>query len=187
MNDAIRDHLNFGEKIKRLRLSKNLRLTDLSEMTGFSVSLLSQLENNKTTPSVVTLYQLSHALDQPIGAFFEDIGTQDDFVVRRSERKKMLLDDGRIEFELLSSNLKNKKMEALIIHQQPGCISEVKTHSGEEIGLVIKGRIRVTLSGKPHDLEEGDSIYFSSMIPHRIEVLGDEEILLFWVMTPPNF
>ena len=187
MNADLRTQLNIGEKIRRLRQAKGLRLSDLAKMTNFSVSLLSQLENNKTSPSVATLYQLSNALEQPIGVFFENIDNYGDFVVRKDQRKKMILDDGQVEFELLSNDLQNKKMEALIIHQKPGGISYEKTHTGEEIGLVVKGRIRVTIAGEPHILDEGDSIYFSSMTPHQIETIGDEEALLFWVMTPPNF
>ena len=109
------------------------------------------------------------------------------YLVKGAERKKMAIEVDRTHFELLSPNLKNKKMEALVIRMEKGGISGEKTHIGEEVGLVIKGKIRVSLQGKDHIMEEGDSIYFPSTLPHRIENMGDSEAVLFWVMTPPSF
>ena len=78
-------------------------------------------------------------------------------------------------------------MEALVVRLKKGHTSPEKTHVGEEIGLVVKGKICVTLDGVQHILKEGDSIYFSATIPHMIENIADSEAVLFWVMTPPNF
>ena len=187
METDLRKKLNFGEKIKRFRRDKGLRLTDVAEMTGLSKSFLSQIENNKISPSVETLYRLSTAFERPIGYFFEDLEEDTDFLVRKGQRKKMEIDVDRTHFELLSANLKNKKMEALIIRLDKGGGSGEKTHVGEEVGLVVKGRLCVFLQGKEYVMEEGDSIYFPSTLPHRIENIGDSEALLFWVLTPPSF
>jgi len=187
MDKELRESLNLGKKIKRIRQDKGMRLSDLATMTEYSISFLSQLENNKISPSVVTLYRLSSAFERPIGYFFEDFEGPDSYSVRRDERKKMLLDDGEIQVELLSPNLKDKKMEALIIRIEKGHVSGEKTHIGEEVGLVVKGKICVSLEGNDNILEQGDSIYFPATIPHRIENIGDSEAVLYWVMTPPNF
>lgn len=183
----LRKKLKFGEKVKRFRQDKGLRLTDVAEMTGLSKSFLSQIENNKISPSVETLYRLSTAFERPIGYFFEDSEEETNFLVKKDRRKKMAIGVDRTHFELLSPNLKNKKMEALVIRMEEGGISGEKTHAGEEVGLVVKGRIRVCVQGKEHIMEEGDSIYFPSTLPHRIENIGDSEAVLFWVMTPPSF
>ena len=72
MDRELRESLNLGEKIKRIRHDKGLRLSDLATLTECSISFLSQLENNKISPSVVTLYRLSEAFGRPIGYFFEN-------------------------------------------------------------------------------------------------------------------
>lgn len=187
MEDDFRKKLNFGHKIKRFRRDKGLRLADVAEMTGLSKSFLSQIENNKISPSVETLYKLSTAFERPIGYFFEDFEENTNFLVKKDQRKKIMIEVDLTHFELLSPNLRNKKMEGLIIRMEEGGVSGEKTHVGEEVGLVIKGKICVSLEGKEHIMEEGDSIYFPSTIPHRIENIGDSEAVLFWVMTPPSF
>jgi transcriptional regulator with XRE-family HTH domain len=187
MSSDSRKRFNFGDKVRQIRLQMGLRLTDLAEKSGYSISLLSQLENNKISPSIETLYKLSNIFGRPIGYFFEDFEGNGDLVVKRGQRKKMLLDDGESQFELLSSNLQNKSMEALVIRLKRGHTSPEKTHVGEEVGLVVKGKICVTLGGVKHILEEGDSIYYSATIPHMIGNIADSEVVLFWVMTPPNF
>lgn len=187
MHGASKHRFNFGEKIKGIRLQMGMRLSDLAGKAGYSISYLSQLENNKIAPSIESLYKLSSVFGRPIGYFFDHFGNQEDFVVKKHDRKKMLLDDGQIQFDLLSSNLQKKAMEALVIRMKKGHTSPEKTHVGEEVGLVIEGKICVTLAGVEHTLEEGDSIYYSAAIPHMIKNTGDSEAVLFWVMTPPNF
>ncbi|MBW1713317.1 MAG: cupin domain-containing protein, partial [Deltaproteobacteria bacterium] len=166
-DEELRNHFNFGAKIRRFRQEKGLRLSDLAQETGLSISLLSQLENNKVSPSVVTLYRLSNVFERPMGVFFDDVDSRDSFAVRRDERKIMFLEDDHAQFELLSPDLQNKKMEALVIRLGPGHVSREKTHPGEEVGLVLKGRVSVTLSGQGYILEEGDSIYYPSSVPHQ--------------------
>jgi transcriptional regulator with XRE-family HTH domain len=182
-----KNRFSFGEKIKGIRLQMGMRLSDLARKAGYSISYLSQLENNKIAPSVESLYKLSSVFGRPVGYFFDNFGNHADFVVKKHNRKKMLLDDGQIQFELLSSNLQKKSMEALVVRMKKGHTSPEKTHVGEEVGLVIKGRICVTLAGIEHMLEEGDSIYYSATTPHVIKNTGNSEAVLFWVMTPPNF
>ena len=187
MDINLRQKFDFGGKIRRFRKDKGLRLVELAEMTQLSKSLLSQIENHKISPSVETLYRLSTALERPIGYFFEDFQKNSDVLVKMTQRKKMQVDTDRTQFELLSPDLKNKKMEALFIRMKKGGLSEEKIHDGEEVGLVVKGTICVTLEGKRYIMEKGDSIYFQSSVPHRIENIGDSEANLFWVMTPPSF
>jgi transcriptional regulator with XRE-family HTH domain len=182
-----KEMINFGGRIKKIRLGMGMRLADLAEKSGYSISFLSQIENDKISPSIETLYRLSGILERPIGYFFEDTENHGAFVVRKKERKRMTLEGGDIEFELLSSNLQKKSMEALVIKIKKDHLSPEKIHNGEEVGLVIKGKINVRLDGVDHILDEGDSIYFSSSIPHSIKNIGDSESILFWVMTPPNF
>lgn len=91
-------------------------------------------------------------------------------------------------YELLSPDL-NRKIEFLYITIKPGDYSskDLVTHEGEECGIVIKGRLMVKMKDKEYILEEGDSIYFDSTIPHKYINIGDEECISIWAMTPPSF
>ena len=64
---------------------------------------------------------------------------------------------------------------------------QVITHTGEECGFVLRGKMVVVLGDEEYELAEGDSIYFDSSIPHRFINRGEEKCVSIWAMTPPTF
>ncbi len=65
--------------------------------------------------------------------------------------------------------------------------AELISHEGEECGVVIKGTLRVISGDKIYDLNEGDSIYLDSTIPHKYINMGEELSVSVWAMVPPSF
>jgi len=61
---------SIGEKLKKVRIQKNLTLKELGDRTGLSVSLLSQIEHGKVSPSLSTLMKLSKNLKISLKAIF---------------------------------------------------------------------------------------------------------------------
>ena len=59
-----------GERIKELRLESGKSLRGLAKIADISTTTLSDVENNKTNPSVVVLEKLAIALDVEVGVFF---------------------------------------------------------------------------------------------------------------------
>jgi quercetin dioxygenase-like cupin family protein len=56
-----------------------------------------------------------------------------------------------------------------------GHTSPLHTHPSEQVSIVLKGKMRVVNGdGESHVLGIGDSAYFASQEPHRIENAGDE-------------
>jgi len=179
--------LHFGQRIKQARLQKGLRLKDVARETGLSVSLISQVENNNTSPSLSTLVKLSNFLGLETGLFGEGaVANGEVKVCRKDNRKLWTSDDDRISYELLNPSLRNKKFE--VVYAKVDCFEESMekyTHEGVEFGLVIKGKIRVELGDNVYDLEEGDSIYFSSTVPHGVYGVDPEGSEIFWINAPP--
>lgn len=52
-----------GENVRRARLAKGLTQERLAELSGFTQQYVSELENGKQNPTVVTLYELGQQLD----------------------------------------------------------------------------------------------------------------------------
>ena len=48
------------------------------------------------------------------------------------------------------------------------------THAGEEGGVVVKGKIELTVGGETRVLGAGDAYYFKSSVPHRFRNIGRE-------------
>lgn len=181
--------INIGEKIKKLRKEKNMNIADLASMADLSTGLISQIERNLVTPSIVSLWKIAKSLDVSVGYFFEEETKKDiSPVVKKNNRKRIIASNNNAIYELLSVDL-NRSIEFLYITIKVGDYSskDFVTHEGEECGLVIKGKLMVKMENEEHILEEGDSIYFDSTIPHRYINIGDEVCESIWAMTPPSF
>ena len=79
-------NIDVGEKIRNLRKIKKLSIATLSENTGLSIGLISQIERNKVVPSIKAMWKIAKGLDVNIGYFFEE-DTDKDVIVRKSDRK----------------------------------------------------------------------------------------------------
>ncbi len=182
-------NVNIGIKVHELRKAKNLSISDLSKKSGVSTGLISQIERDKVVPSVVNLWKLAKALDTNIGYFFDEDLKEDKLIVRKDDRKKIIINRRKGIYELLSPDMKNRKIEFLMITTKSGeeDNSEMITHEGEECGLVLKGSLTIKLSSMEYVLNEGDSIYFESTIPHRYQNNSAEDCISVWAMTPPSF
>lgn len=183
------DSLHLGNKIKSVRLAKKLRLLDLAEMTGLSKSHISQIENEKISPSVSAVAKISKALGVSLSSFFEEVDVNTKYLVRSGERKEFIVSGSNIVYELLSSDLKGKLMEAAVIRFARGASTgeELYSYEGEQVGLLLKGKLEINLNGEKIVMEEGDSIYFKSSTPHGGRNIADGESVAVWVITPPNF
>ena len=64
---------------------------------------------------------------------------------------------------------------------------EMMSHPGEEGGIVVRGRIEVTIGSTTRVLAAGDAYYFSTAVPHRFRNPGDEDCEIISAGTPPTF
>lgn len=179
-----------GAEIRALRKARQLGLTALAERTGLSVGYLSQIERNLATPSVKALTAIAAALGVTVGWFFSGghAGPQDErgVIVRRDNRRRMIFRDDFVDY-LLSPGLEGA-IELLISHFKPGATTgEPYTHRGEEAGLVLQGRLEITVGSRRFVLEAGDSFAFASSEPHGYRNLDDGETVVVYAITPPSY
>ena len=179
--------MEIGKKIRALRKEQKMSIEQLAKRVKLSSGLISQLERDLTIPSVGSLWKVAKALNVHINYFFDEYEA-DNPIVRKNERKKIILPNSNITYELLSPTL-NKKMEFLMIKIEPGeeNFAEQICHEGEECGYVVQGSIKIRWGSKEFILQAGDSIYFESSIPHRFINIGEITAISIWAMTPPSF
>ncbi len=166
-----------GEKIKALREKKELSLKDMADRTGFSTALISQMENHLVSPSLGTLIKLAKALDVTVGDFFGEGHKEPYAIVRKDERKTISRFASKegvkygYSYESLGFDKKNRHMEPFIVTLEPATIKNTKTstHEGEEFIYVLEGEMEVILGNHRDVLYPGDSIYYDSTVPHRVQ------------------
>jgi transcriptional regulator with XRE-family HTH domain len=180
----------LGGEIRGLRKARAITLTELAAASGLSIGYLSLLERDRATPSIKALHAVSRALGVTISWFFEanEVPEEErDLVVRRARRRRLDYSAGVVD-ELLSPNLTGA-LELLSCRFPPGASSgeEPYTHSGEEAGVVIRGRLELWVDGRTVILEAGDSFGFQSALPHRYRNPGPDEAEVIWAITPPSY
>lgn len=182
-----------GKQVRSIRKEAALTLERLSELSGLSIGIVSQIERGLANPSFATLVQLAHGLGIPVGKLFQVQDQRRSPVVRKSERRRLnshgiALEDDGSRYELLTLDL-NGTLEVTWVETPPGYDTSATPyqHNGEEFGLILSGRKDVYLDGVRHELSAGDSISYPSTTPHWYVNPGDEICTAVWVSTPPTW
>ncbi|MCL5039071.1 MAG: cupin domain-containing protein [Firmicutes bacterium] len=177
----------LGEKIREKRQEKGISLKELAERTQLTPSFLSQVERDLAEPSITSLRKIAEALEVPIFYFLVDRDGHNP-VVRRNERRVLSVPQSHLAFELLTPDLE-RKMEVMMARLEPGAASSDMplSHPGEEFILVMEGAMDIDIGGEVYHLDEGDSIYYFSSVPHRLISVGEKDLVFLSAITPPRF
>lgn len=180
-----------GNQVRSIRKEAGLTLERLSELSGLSTGIVSQVERGLANPSFATLVQLAHGLGIPVGRLFQVQDQRRSPVVRKAERRRLDghgIEDAGSRYELLTPDL-NGALEVTWVETPPGydTSSTPYRHNGEEFGLILSGRKDVYLDGVRYELGAGDSIRYLSTTPHWYVNPGDETCTAIWVSTPPTW
>ena len=181
-----------GQRIRRLRKLKRMRLKDLAEAVRCSESLLSKVELNRATPSLRMLHRIMAELDSNISALFADTSADDVLVYQDGERPVVRIADtaqtGGIRLQRLAPVGEGRILEGNIHEVDPGANNggEIK-HEGEEIGYVLAGELELTVAQRIFHLTEGTSFHFRSELPHSYRNSGDTVARVLWINSPPTF
>jgi len=177
----------FGYRLRDLRYARKMSLEELSDRTGLSVGLLSQLERGIGNPSFLTLMKIADALHSQISHFFFD-DSESRRVVRKDQRKRMDFPQPGITIELLTTDA-SRHLQALSVRYEVGLRTEEGPfrHEGEEVVCLVRGTLELHIGDEVFVLNEGDSVTFDSAVPHWYYNPGPEVAEIFSAMTPPAF
>jgi transcriptional regulator with XRE-family HTH domain len=179
--------VEIGVKIKARRQSNKQTLKQLAEKVGCTSAYLSQIEHGKVSPSIASLKRIADALQAKISDFFLDSIT-DDVVLRPDQRSLISLDMWNAKIWSLVTDPKDKRMHPFYTVIQPGGGSHGSyAHVGEEFGIVLKGQLEIDLNGAIHRVNENESFYHTSSLPHKWTNPGTTETIVVWVISPPTF
>ena len=84
--------MDLGKKIKQMRSVLNLTQEELANRCELTKSYISQLENNKTSPSLATLTQILEVLGTNLADFFNEEAPSKIVFNKEEQIKKALMD-----------------------------------------------------------------------------------------------
>jgi transcriptional regulator with XRE-family HTH domain len=177
--------MQIGTKIRLLRLKHNLTQEELADRCELSKSFISQLENDYTSPSIVTLEDIVSALGTTLKQFFSDMDdekivfTDNDYCQRQDEESTVTW---------LITNSQKNEMEPILVELKPnGTTDSDMPHEGEEFGYVLDGELQLVIGDRTLVCKKGDSFYFTADEVHYIKNASKENTKFIWVSSPPNF
>jgi len=200
----------LGARLKELRQRAGLSLRELARQAAVSPSLVSQIENGKSRPSVSTLYSFARLLNVPVDELFDaeeaivaqlpSVEAADGdavdpanawnpseyanriSVIHPSHRAQLQMSEG-VVWERLAAT-PERDVNFMKATYAPGAASNERTvpqsHDGYEYGYVLTGSLEVTVGHEVFVLEPGQSFGFDSTIPHHFRNVGDQDVQGIW-------
>ena len=173
----------IGDTLKGLRQQKGLTLRDLASSTGLSIGFLSNLERDVNSPTITSLNKICNALGTNLVSLLQRSDQGHDRVVKKLERQELFVSKkSKIRYQLLSEREGQLKPMCITIEPGSGYGEAPLGHEGDEFGYILEGGIEMTVGGTTYLLEEGDSIYIESHIPHKYRNTGDSTCVSLWVV-----
>ncbi|HSM56293.1 MAG TPA: helix-turn-helix domain-containing protein [Candidatus Sulfomarinibacteraceae bacterium] len=176
--------MEIGQRIRQRRKQLGLSLRDLAAEVGLTASFISQVERNLASPSIDSLRAIAKALDEPLFFFLLE-PDEEERVIRRDQRRKLISSDPAVTYELLTPL--NKKMEVVLTKLEPGdgSIPIIHHQDTEECIYVLEGQLEVGLVDQTYTLNGGDSIYFEGPMLRSLAAHGNGVVKYLVIVTPP--
>ena len=180
--------VDVGTRLRLLRTQKGLSQRELARRAGVTNATISLIESNRMNPSVGALKRVLDGLPIGMSEFFSSSPSNAGKVFWRSD-ELVEIGKGPVSFRQVGGNLFGRKLQMLKERYEPGADTGRVSlkHDGEEGGIVVQGRIEVTVGTQRRVLSAGDAYFFDSRLPHRFRNVGDSPCELISACTPPTF
>ena len=176
MEEQIRQ---IAERIRGLREVLDISVEDAANTCGISVEKYLEYESGIVDIPVSVLHNISRKYKVELTVLLtgEDPHMRHYSLTRKNmgvavERTKAY------KYQSLAQSFINRKAEPFIVTVDPKPEKteiSLNTHPGQEFNYILKGRLKFSLDGKEMILEEGDSIYFDSGLPHGMLALDGND------------
>ena len=162
----------IGAKIRALRLKKKMGLVELGKHTGLSPAMLSKIERDRLFPTLPTLLRIALVFSVDLEYFFAGAREKPVLAVVRKAHRVRLPErgtgDSAYKFESLDYPVTERRFNSYYADFLPVARAAMRLHEhpGVELIYTLQGTLSVHVGGEEHVLEEGDSMYFDSSVPH---------------------
>ena len=178
----------IGSRLRGIREQLGLSQRQLARQSGVANATISQVEAGKINPTVSMLKKVLDGIPISLGEFFaDDMQPQERMFFRSGDLIEIA--EGGVSYRQVGASLANKSIQLLKECYQPGAGTgrHELTHEGEECGIVLAGRLEVTVGDEVAILGQGDAYYFKSSLPHQFRNVGKDPCELITACSPPSF
>jgi transcriptional regulator with XRE-family HTH domain len=180
---------DIGNRLRMVRQIYGLTQRELARRAGVTNGAISLIEQNRVSPSISSLKKILDGIPLSLADFFTlDFSPSENVFFSADELTQISFGEN-ISLRMVGRSIKNRALQMLSETYQPGADTgeAMLRHQGEECGIVVTGRLLVTVGAQEKELVAGDAYYFRSDIPHRFRNPGDTPCTLISANSPPSF
>jgi transcriptional regulator with XRE-family HTH domain len=177
----------LGDRLRRIRLAKNLTLKDVERKARVSATHISEIERGTTSPTVGALARIARALDTEAAQLLREGARPRRSVVRRAQRAALAIPSWRASLWPLTGALRDAEISLVDVEVEPGPVERVVSVSrhGEVLISVVRGVVEVSIGDETRLLKTGDTVHFDAALSHAVRNIGDGKARMVWAVTPP--
>ena len=188
-----------GEHIAELRKTHSISMETLAERSGISVELIAKIENEGHIPDLAPLIKIARALGVRLGTLLDDHEELGPVITRAgattasvrfktglpAETSPVKNDHQGLSFRALAADKNGRHMEPFIVDIESDAHQEKSAHEGEEFIHVLEGNLLLEYGAKKETLNTGDSVYYDSIVPHRVISADSNPVRILAVIYTP--
>lgn len=182
--------MDIGERLKLVRNKYGLSQRELAKRAGVTNSTISMIEKNSVSPSISSLRKVISGIPMTLVEFFADEEPQIKNVPVHYRREDLLdISVKNVQYKLVGKAFGKRDMAFMEEIYEPGADTgtDLLVHEGQEAGMIISGKLEITIDNKTHTLVAGEGYYFDCTSPHRFHNPFDEPCRLISSVTPASF
>lgn len=177
-----------GKNIQDQRKQKGISLDELAKRSGVSKSMLSQIEQEKTNPTVITVWKIALALGLPVQELMESGSGNIIEVIRSDDAPIIYSEDKLCKIRINSPVHMADNLELYQMTFKPGGKNISMPHfpKAEEFLTVIEGKFKVTSGDYSTILSKGDTGRYRADTEHAIENISSADAEAYLVVWFPK-
>ncbi len=180
------DVKEIGQRLKGLREALDMTAEEFAASCNIELPIYMEYESGERdlTISVLKGIATRHNVDVSVLMFADEPRMSSYFLTRKGKG----LSVKRVEdynYQTLAGGFNNRKAEVFEVTVEPkneDVEIHHSIHTGQEFNLILEGRMLMQINGKDLIMEEGDSIYFDSSLPHGLRALDNKKVRLIVVV-----
>jgi transcriptional regulator with XRE-family HTH domain len=202
-----------GERIAELRKTYSTSRETLSERSGIPAALIAKIEDEGHIPDLAPLIKIARALGVRLGTLLDDHEELGPVITRAGEaaasvrfvtglpetisgtnsaassaektaQEKQTVHLG-LNFNALAADKNGRHMEPFIVDIEANAVQDKSSHEGEEFIYVLEGALSLEYGNDSFVLNTGDSVYYDSIVPHRVLSAASRPVKILAVIYTP--
>ena len=182
----------MAARIRELREIQNLTTAQMAEKTGVSEAEYIECENGNKDLNFAFIYRCAQTLNVDVTSLIEGHTPKlVNYVYTKSGKGQRIEKAHGMTYYNLASAFKNRIAEPLFVRstyseEKQNKEIEVTTHAGQELDIVIEGKLKVQVGEHYEILEAGDSIYYDSSTPHGMIAVDGKDCTFYAIVLNPT-